>query len=665
MNMRHVLLSPVLLAVVVPVFAQEPLTIEADTTLDPARVYGPIVIKASNVTIDGRGARVVGSTTGDPKSFHGVGVAASGVSGVTLRNVRVQGFETGLRVVDGQGWQVEGCDFSDNFHDPDFGWGEQGRRGGIVLERVNDSQFLRNKANRVWDACVLVESSRNKFEGNDFSHTSNTGMKLWRSCGNEVTRNDLSYGLRIKPGEVHARDSAGLLIETGSDDNKFIGNDATHGGDGIFIRVLNGWVSQRNVFIENDASYAHNNGFEAWAPHNTYVRNKSNHCSYGFWLGASDHTRLEGNEASFNGRADGFHNSPHLPENGHAGIVFMFGPSSHTEVVGNRCEGNQGAGIALIGDAEKFRAYHWTIDANTLVGNRWGVYGRHADWIDLAGNRFENNGKADVDFDATVTRVSRHEGTGIAENLPSFRLAWPDRLRVGESFTASLSLAPMGATYRWDLGDGRTVDGPSITHVYDRPGFRRLGLTITMPGSGRSIPIGRDVFVADDLPEIPGAASAWSFQDPASTVTFADDPIALVGGQSVRAEAKPYGGGRTDLVRSFDPPLEAGDRAELTFWLRYRNENLNGWQGPNPILTLIGENGTKRTLTPRAEVWNRPGVPEARGGWTRFAVPVAGGDGWDVQGDLAGRIRSLAIGIDSWGADPWTLWIDGLAVLRP
>ena len=63
-----------------------------------------------------------------------------------------------------------------------------------------------------------------------------------------IRENNLSYGLRIKPGEVHARDSTCVLIESGSNDNRFLDNDCTHGGDGVFIRVLNGWVSTGNVF---------------------------------------------------------------------------------------------------------------------------------------------------------------------------------------------------------------------------------------------------------------------------------------------------------------------------------------------------------------------------------------------------------------------------------
>lgn len=339
----------------------KPLEIDRDTTLDPAKTYGPIVITASNITLDGRGAWLVGSRQGPAREFQGTAVSAEGVSGVTLRNLRARGWETGLSIRHGRDWLVENCDFSDNFHDPDFGWGENGRRGGIVAERVSNSVFRGNRANRVWDACVLVGCHDNTIQNNDFSHASNTCLKLWNSRRNRILQNNLSYGIRIKPGEVHARDSAGVLIESGSDDNYFLQNNCTYGGDGIFIRVLNGWISAGNLFERNDCSHANNNCVEAWAPRNKYVGAKANHGSYGFWLGASDQTVLLDNEASHNGHPAGSHNSPHLPGGGHAGIVFMFGPSSHTICRGNTCLDNNGAGIALIGDissrGKKWKAF--------------------------------------------------------------------------------------------------------------------------------------------------------------------------------------------------------------------------------------------------------------------------------------------------------------------
>ena len=64
------------------------LQITKDTVLDPAKSYGRIVIRTSNVTLDGRGASVIGATKGDTTTYKQIGIFAAGVSGVTLKNVK-------------------------------------------------------------------------------------------------------------------------------------------------------------------------------------------------------------------------------------------------------------------------------------------------------------------------------------------------------------------------------------------------------------------------------------------------------------------------------------------------------------------------------------------------------------------------------------------------
>jgi hypothetical protein len=269
--------------------AAEPLAVTKDLVLEKAVVIDrPIVVGASHITIDGNGATIQGpGKAGDPKSFAGIGISADGCSGVTIRNIKVRGFQAGLKASDGDAWLVEGSDFSGNFHDPEFGWGEQGRFGGMILTRISRSVIRGSAARESWNALDLSECDDDLIERNDLSHASNVCLKLWTSSRNQIIENDLSWGLRIKPGEVHARDSTCVLIESGSNENRFWRNDITHGGDGVFIRVLNGWVSTGNVFVENDCSWANNNCVESWSPGNTYIRNKANHGSYGFWLGAA------------------------------------------------------------------------------------------------------------------------------------------------------------------------------------------------------------------------------------------------------------------------------------------------------------------------------------------------------------------------------------------
>lgn len=127
-----------------PWLLQDPLIITASTTLDPRRSYGPLVIQADGVVLDGGGAQILGPIEPSSNQYVGAAVAAQGVPKVTLRNLRVRGFERGLEVVGGRGWTIEDCDFSDHDHDPEFDRGENGRRGGLVFLRC------RNPNNPSW-----------------------------------------------------------------------------------------------------------------------------------------------------------------------------------------------------------------------------------------------------------------------------------------------------------------------------------------------------------------------------------------------------------------------------------------------------------------------------------------------------------------------------------
>jgi Right handed beta helix region/PKD domain len=528
---------------------REPLVIRKNTTLDPSVTYGPILIAASDITIDGRGALIEGArVTGtiipgapvgapDPstrfvdstKDFTGVGIAARGVSGVTLTNVKVRGFRIGLQVDGGENWTIQDCDFSDNFHDPDFGWGEQPPGGGIALTDVRQSRLIHDRANRTWDACSLLRCRALLLQSNDFSHSSNTCLKLWASTGNLVRENDLSWGLRIAPGETHARDSACVLIESGSDDNQFTSNNATHGGDGFFIRVLNGWTSRNNAFMENDASYANNNGFEAWSPGARYLSNRANHCSYGFWLGASEGTTLIDNEAGWNGLADGFHNAPEAF--GHGGIVFVNGPSAHTTLRGNHCHDNDGGGIVLRGDlatqGEAWKAFHWIIADNVLERNRWGIFLQYAEWIDLWPNVFTANTDAEIFNAGGVMDLTKHARDRRAVPSPrQIKATGPtSAVRVGEDvlFDARLEKLP-GQRFSdenvvWNFIDGSIVVGEHVDHAWERPGLKRVGVTAD---DGSNAALGwLDVFVVDDAPEL-----GTEREPPAATSGEPDSPDA-------------------------------------------------------------------------------------------------------------------------------------------
>ncbi len=624
--------------------AQERILTKSVTLKKNAILSSPLVIQANHITLDGNGAVIQGpGRPGDRKSYIGTGVRAEGCSGVTIVNLKVRGFERGLAARDGTGWRIGNCDFSDNYHDPDHGWGDYKRVGGLILTRISKSEICKTHANRVWNGLDLWECHQNRIVKNDFSHCSNVCLKLWTSCKNQVVENNLSYGLRIRPGEVHARDSTSVLLESGSNHNTFVKNDATHGGDGIFIRVLNGWVSTGNVFIENDCSHANNNGFEAWSPGNTYLRNKANHCSFGFWLGGSDHTVLIGNEAAYNGLSDGNHNAPES-DFVHGGIVIVHGSGSHTIIDGNHCHHNNGAGIVFRGDlrsrGEKWKMYHLVVQRNRLENNRWGLFARFTDWLDLAGNTFAEN-KED-EFLEDVTHVTRFEADADVKAPPRAMLRGPSSAGVGKKvvFDASRSKCPGGRpiTFQWDVG-GTRYSSPVVKHVFSRPGFYRVGVTVSN-GVLSSLAF-LDFYAVEAVRETgtEGQAGRWGWTmghnaDNKGQVQFKDQAVALVGRTSVCMRPDPYKG--HDVTAVFPKDRSARwnlkKRKHLTFWLRFRNPNNGGFQGVNPIVRLhAGKAAYTYTPAykgmPRNLLGDLP-YSEARHGWLHVEIPMAGSDAW-------------------------------------
>ncbi|MCC7398946.1 MAG: right-handed parallel beta-helix repeat-containing protein [Planctomycetes bacterium] len=652
-----------------PPIAEPPtLVVDRDLQLEAGKVYGALLITAANVRIEGNGARILGpGARGGACS--GIGVLARGVTGVHLEGLVVKGFETGLVIEGGEGHTVADCDFSDNFVDPDFGWGEQPARGGLVLRGVARATLRAVTAQRVQDGCNLIDSDHVVIERCTFSHCSNVCLKLWHACDNRVEHSDLSYGLRISPGEVHARDSTCVLLESGSDRNHFAHLDCTHGGDGVFLRVLNNWPSVDNVFDHVDASWANNNAFEAWSARNTYRHCKANHSSYGFWLGASDQTVLIGNEAGWNGRADGFHNAPEAFGNG--GIVFACGPSSHTLVQDNWCHDNGGPGIVLRGDVAsrgaRFVAHHWVIQQNRLEHNHCGVFAEFADWIWLGPNTFTDNRDGDVCERDGVTRLVRLATNVQAKAPPTAVLTAPaGAFVVGREvvFDAGRSADPEGLpiTWHWDLGDGTRVAAARVAHTFALPGFYRVGLTVEN-GSLAAL-AWRDVYVVDDL-DTAGDAAAWTWTDTTGRckVVFVADPEQrLVGESALRAEVDPYDGDRVSLQF----PRQGGlahtprDGEQLVFWLRARNPGIPAWQDVNPLVTLHQDAGRRVVLRPERDLLSQPVANETRDGWNRFAVPLQGGQGWVREGEALTQVQWITLGFDSWGAPPLTIWIDGL-----
>ncbi|MCA9319520.1 MAG: right-handed parallel beta-helix repeat-containing protein [Planctomycetes bacterium] len=646
-----------------------------------ASLSRPILVRGSGIVVDGQGSHLRGpGIPGQPATFVGTGITVTGGS-VTLRNFKISGFQLGIQAVSADGLLIENCDASDNQTDPDAGWNDERRAGGFHLAESQGLILRRSRARNCWNGLDLFHCEDAVIEGNDFSHASNTGARLRMSSRNLIRGNDLSYGIRVNDGEAHARDSCGLLVESGSDDNLFCGNDISHGGNGVFVRISSGWTSSGNRFIDNDCSYSHNHGVECWSPGNTFIRNRVTHNSYGFWMGGADASVLVGNEIAWNGRDEGNHHAPEQPF-GHGGIVFVKNSGQHLRLDGNHIHDNGGPGIVIRGhrtpDGIDWPFYHVLIQRNRLERNHRALFLEDGSFVEVRSNIRKDN--AEVDHVLRVeSLVVSDEVTDGEAMPPRAKLDGPNRTAVGRPtlYRATGSRGHDDQPLSFRLGTQSTLsEQPERTMVFKTPGRHRVAAMVTNGTLSDLAWI--DVLATDESSgtEEFGTESQserWSFvmgldEEKEGSVQFSEDQDAVEGRNSLRVQVDRYMGRDVAAIFAFvDRPVDLRRRTHLNLWLRYRNPNFWGFQGPNPIVRLLTTEGyftytPVGTKGPRNLLWELPS-PEGRYDWQRFSIPLAGDATWKRESagkiDLS-RIQSLSLQFDSWGGDPFTIWVDGL-----
>jgi hypothetical protein len=170
-----------------------------------------------------------------------------------------------------------------------------------------------------------------------------------------------------------------------------------------------------------------------------------------------------------------------------------------------------------------------------------------------------------------------------------------------------------------------------------------------------------------------GNAGDWGFEcqgDPQSRgrLTFRDEGGALLGGRCVSFRADPYPGQYVSATypKSKDAGWNWSGRARLSFWIKAENENIPSWQDAGPIVRLLGPQGALE-LKPAGgkNLLNDPPFSEARWLWMPVVIPLAGNETWTAEkrGEFdLGRVDAISLSLDSWGWQPFTVWVDGLAV---
>ena len=234
--------------------------------LEARASFGAVIeIRTDGVALDLSGVVLDGEGNG------GVGIWVHDCEDVTIANGIVIGFHYGIRADNVRNLTIRGCVVSDTTNPLDAGWlpdiegpVEEGFGGGIYLYGVRDSVIDNNQTGNNFNGISLVRSEHNVISGNNASHCGNVGIYLLQSSHNEIADNQAGHCIRYTDRFwCDTADSAGILLEDGSNHNRITGNSLRYSGDGFFIRGHHGEPSNDNFVAGNDGSHSPNNAFEA------------------------------------------------------------------------------------------------------------------------------------------------------------------------------------------------------------------------------------------------------------------------------------------------------------------------------------------------------------------------------------------------------------------
>ncbi len=324
---------------------------------------GVIHVAADDIVI-----RFAGALHGAPpetpwSDLDGIGIRIENRRNVRLEGARIHGYRNAVLATGADGLVIDGGDFSDNFrqrlrstreredgadwmfphHNDTRKWRDQ-YGGAVCIEDSRDVTIRRIRVRRSQNGIILDRVTDSRVYDNDCSFLSGWGIALWRSSRNVISRNAFDFCVRGHVEGVYNRgqDSAGILCFEQCNENMFVENSATHGGDGFFgfagrealgelwlesererlrresgrddvadllrvpdeiARRFSALGCNSNILVGNDFSYASAHGVEmTFSEGNVLAMNRLvENAICGFWGGYSSGTLILSNQFVGNG----------------------------------------------------------------------------------------------------------------------------------------------------------------------------------------------------------------------------------------------------------------------------------------------------------------------------------------------------------------------------
>lgn len=393
------------------------------------------------------GSVLLGAPSDRPlDQLKGTGIAVRHHKHVILSGLRVEGFHNGLVAEECEWLRLEDSSFERHYaarlgstpqleDSSDWLWPHANDEGewlanygaSVSIARSSHVTLDGVTCRKAQNGILFDRVASSTVASCDASYLSGWGLGMWRSSDNRVLSNLFDYNVRGYSHGVYNRgqDSAGILAFEQCSRNQFIGNSATHCGDGFFgfsgKEALGevgehepDWYTRRgnnaNVFEGNDFSYAAAHGLELTFGFGNIIRRNvfRGNAICGIWGGYSQDTEIEDNLFARNGDAG------YGVERGGINIDHARG----TLIRGNRF-GMNACGVHLWSKAGDFESTPWgraqnleatgnRLEANVFVGDELAVELRGRVQAVSAGNTYIDVGdelKLDPESDLEVFAV--------------------------------------------------------------------------------------------------------------------------------------------------------------------------------------------------------------------------------------------------------------------
>lgn len=661
------------------------LAIDRDVTLcpgwslaavEPGQAAMTVVADHVTVTCD----KTVDDTILDGDDAYGsvesptIGLLIERRAGVTIRGCRFHGFRYGIVARLSREITIENVDVSANFSSPEAGWVQDSvQGGGIRFDGVEDGRIENSTIAGNWNGVELRGSARISVHDNYVDHCSNTGATLVATTDSELFNNDFSWAIRgaglAYPSSwygIDTKDSAGIIIDAGSRQNRITHNNVTFGGDGIFIRAVIGGCAEDNFIEENDASGSPHNALECWCDGNVFRGNVASDSHYGIWLGGTDRATVENNR---------------VERNVVDGISIQIGEDRHSVIADNQIRDNGRVGLLLSG--REYQAWdtldHWApalansshlvVQRNSFSGNQAGdVFATSTRSLVLASNCGSGGGAPSIRGGREAELIVQMGQCGGANNrtAPSAVLDVPTSVPANQPFTvdASRSIQSGTETFTWLVqpSSARFLGGTLPTAALARAGS--ASESISLPPGIFDV----DVTVGDGalaslawqrvaaLPQglrIGESASDWQiFCSVTACTQSIDDAQEAFDGAAIHIKTD----AAYDFAARVNVAANLSTHEHLGFFVRARNDNFSGWQTASPVIVLGSQSGVIRYV-PSVNL-----LPTDGHEWVYVDVPLAGGAGWSRtdEGASLAQIDWIEIHADTWGWLPVELWLDGV-----